>query len=123
MSEILGKADTASVVLVSELKHGDSLVDTDLHYFVKPKNLELTDPQIKMEIQGKGDNIEVTLTAISLAKNVFLCADGLSGQFSDNYFDILPGQQVLITIPKRDAPSDLESTLKILNLYRAENDD
>lgn len=123
LSEIIGKADRASVVLVSELSRDDVIIDSDLHYFVKPKNLELTDPQIKMEIREKGDNIEVALTAISLAKNVFLYADGLTGQFSDNYFDILPGQQVLITIPKRDAPSDLESTLKILNLYRAENDD
>jgi beta-mannosidase len=121
--EILGKTDPASVVLVSKLKNVDETVDTDLHYFVRPKNLNLTDPGIKAEIAEKGDLIEVTLKATNLAKNVFLYAEGIDGQFSDNFFDILPGQQISVTIPKSNIPSDFKSTLKILHLYLTDNDD
>jgi beta-mannosidase len=122
LSEILNKVDSSSVVLVSELRQGDKLIDTDLHYFVKPKNLKLLDPQIKTEISEKGDLVEISLKATNLAKNVFLHAEGINGQFSDNYFDILPGQEVTVSIPRRDVTSDLKSTLKILNLYMADND-
>jgi beta-mannosidase len=122
LTEILGKVDPSTVVLVSELKQGDKLLDTNLHYFVKPKNLDLKDPNIKSKIHEKGDLIEITLTAASLAKNVYLYGDGITGRFSDNYFDILPGREVLVTISKRGIPSDIKSTLKILHLYMTENE-
>jgi beta-mannosidase len=123
LSEIPGSNDTSSIVLVSELKHGDKLIDNDLHYFAKPKNLKLKDPEITYKIEMHRDSIEITLNSINLAKNVFLYGDGINGQFSDNYFDILPGQEISVTIPKQDVLSDINKSLKILHLYMAENDD
>jgi beta-mannosidase len=122
MPEILGNADSASVVLVSEIRDGDKLVDTDLHYFVRTKNLKLKDPGINFLVEIHRDTIEIILKTVNLAKNVFLYGDGISGQFSDNYFDILPGQVVTVTIPKRDVSSDIKKTLKYLHLYLTDND-
>jgi beta-mannosidase len=119
--EITGNIDPASVVLVSELKKDDKVIDKDLHYFVKPKNLQLSDPQLKTEIKEQGENIEVTLTCNSLAKNVFLYADGLEGQFSDNYFDILPGEKVSVSISNTGTTIEALKFLKILSLYLTEN--
>jgi beta-mannosidase len=120
--EILGKVDTASVVLVSELRLGDKLLDTDLHYFAKPKNLKLKDPEITYKIEINRDTIEITLNAINLAKNVFLYGEGINGQFSDNYFDILPGQEFRVMILKSSVSSDIRKSLKILHLYLTDND-
>jgi beta-mannosidase len=119
--EILGKANPASVILVSELKNVDETVDTDFHYFTRPKDLKLKDPQLTFKLDVHRDTIEITLKAINLAKNVFLYGDGINGQFSDNYFDILPGQEVSVTIPKRDITSDINKSLKILHLYLTDN--
>jgi beta-mannosidase len=122
LTEILGEADKKSVVLVSELWTGGKLIDTDLHYFTRPKDLKLKDPQLTFKVDVHSDTMEITLHAVNLAKNVFLYGDGINGQFSDNYFDILPGQEVLITIPKKDISSDIEKSLKILHLYLTDND-
>jgi beta-mannosidase len=119
--EILGKADPASVVLVSELKNGDETVDTDLHYFVKPKGLKLTDPIIKTEILEKEEFIEVSLTSANLAKNVFLTFDGIEEQFSNNYFDLLPGIKVKVTIPKSANTLEAIKSLDVLNLLMTES--
>ncbi len=100
-SDFLGKADRSSVVLVSKLIKGNEIIDTDLHYFVKPKDLKLVDPQLNTNIVEKGDLIELNISAKYLAKNVFLYSDGLEEQFSDNYFDILPGETITVTIPKK----------------------
>ncbi len=51
-----------------------------------------------------------------MAKNVFLYADGLDGQFSDNYFDILPGETVSVTIPKGANTLESLKYLKVLHL-------
>jgi beta-mannosidase len=121
LGEILGNTDPASVVLVSELKQDDKTIDTDFHYFVKPKDLQLIDPQVKMEIKDKGENIEVVLTCNSLAKNVFLYADGLEGQFSDNYFDLLPGESMTVSVPKSGYSPEVFESLNVLHLFLAGN--
>jgi beta-mannosidase len=120
VKEILGNADTSSVVLVSELKNGSEIIDIDLHYFVKPKNLKLNDPQVKTEIIDKDDHFEVVVSSNFLAKNVFLYADGLEGQFSDNYFDVLPGDTIIVTIPKTETSIEGLRSLNILNLFQNE---
>jgi beta-mannosidase len=117
IKEILGNVDPAHVVIVSELKNGDEILDTDLHYFVKPKGLKLVDPQLKTEINEKGDNIEVLISANQLAKNVFLYADGIEGQFSDNYFDLLPGERKKVTLPKSANSLEALKSLKVLHLF------
>ncbi|NTV83966.1 MAG: glycoside hydrolase family 2 protein, partial [Bacteroidales bacterium] len=118
--DILGNADPASVVLVSELKMNDEILDTDLHYFAKPKDLKLLEPGIETEIIEKSDVIEVKLTSKYLAKNVFLYADGLEEQFSDNFFDVLPGEIVSVTIPKTESNLIRVNSLKILHLHLTE---
>jgi beta-mannosidase len=115
--EILKNTDPASVVLVSELIQDDKSIDTDLLYFVKPKDLQLIDPLVKTEIKDQGENIEVVLTCNSLAKNVFLYADGLEGQFSDNYFDLLPGKSMTVLIPKSGNSPEVLESLNVLHLF------
>jgi beta-mannosidase len=121
LNEILRNIDPASVVLVSTLKMKSEIIDTDLHYFVKPKDLKLTDPHIKTVIKESGEIIEITLTSGNLAKNVFLYAEGLVGQFSDNYFDILPGETVSVIISKNETTIEDLQYLKVLTLYLSGN--
>lgn len=120
LNEILGNNYPASVVLISELKSGNEIIDTDLHYFVKPKDLKLIDPGIKTEITEKADVMEVLLSSTNLAKNVFLYADGLEGQFSDNYFDLLPRERVIVTIPKSGNSTEALKSLEVLHLFLTE---
>lgn len=117
--EILGNADPACLVLVSELKKDDEILDRDLHYFVRPKDLKLIDPHIKTEINEKSGYIEIKLTAERLAKNVFLYAENLEEQFSDNYFNILPGESKIVTLPNSGNSLEALKSLKVIDLFLA----
>ncbi|MCU0371339.1 MAG: hypothetical protein MUC31_07985, partial [Bacteroidales bacterium] len=119
--EILRNADPASSILISELITGNEILDSDLHYFVKPKDLKLTDPQLKTKINLKGDSLEISITVNKLAKNVFLYADSLDRNFSDNYFDILPGKTVSVTIPKTVSTLNQVRSIKLMHLNMVEN--
>jgi beta-mannosidase len=46
----------------------------------------------------------VVVESRSLAKNVELSADGTDGWFSDNYFDVLPGQPRVVSFEPRAGP-------------------
>ena len=69
---------------------------SSLFYFVKPKDLQLTNPNIQIT---KLDEQTYEIFSDVLAKNVYLSA-AEEVFFSDNYFDILPGQKVLIKLAK-----------------------
>ncbi|MGH2665793.1 beta-mannosidase [Flavobacterium sp.] len=71
------------------------------YYFEKPKNLELKKPKISVVYI---DENTIEITTDTLAKNVFITAD--AAFFSDNYFDLLPGQKkrVVISNTKKDRP-------------------
>ena len=62
------------------------------------------------------NGFEIIIHSDNLAKNIYLFADGLEGRFSDNYFDLLPGQSVKIKFKTSEA-IELEIFINKLNLY------
>ena len=64
-----------------------------LFYFVKPKDLKLSKPNIKIRVV---DNTTIEISSDVLAKNVFLSSG--NAFFSDNYFDLLPNEKRNISI-------------------------
>lgn len=69
---------------------------TTNYFFVKPKELKLTKPTIKIT---KIDDLTIAISSDVLAKNVYLSANE-EPFFSDNYFDVLPNQKVVVTLSK-----------------------
>ena len=74
----------------------DSEIENSLYYFVKPKELKLTKPTIKIT---KIDDLTYEVSSDVLAKNVFLFSDETT-HFSDNYFDLFPSERKVIQLTK-----------------------
>ncbi|MCX8523738.1 glycoside hydrolase family 2 protein [Chryseobacterium formosus] len=87
----------------------EKIIAQNNHFFVKPKDLKLTKPTIKIK------NISTTEIEIStdvLAKNVYLVGDT---HFSDNYFDLLPNTSRKITLSKPLGKVDVMSLWDAMN--------
>lgn len=85
------------VVLKASVWDGQELLIEGLHYFDKPKNLMLdATPSLMLEVEKVSDGYFITLTTRHLAKNVWI-QSALDGQWSDNFFDVLPGDRVRVT--------------------------
>ena len=80
------------IYLSAELKKGTETLSRNVYHFSELKRVELPDPGIRTEFLNDGGKTIVRLTATRLAKDVYLAAPGLKGRFSDNFFDLLPGQ-------------------------------
>jgi beta-mannosidase len=98
-------------VLSASLVLSDKETKSSVYYFEKPKRLKLRKPSIAMI---RLDENTYELTTDVLAKNVFLTADKV--HFSDNYFDLLPGEKKFIKV---NTPSE---SIKIQSLYNAFNE-
>jgi len=90
--DLLGGHSSKNTVLVCELKVGNEVYRA-LQYFEKVKDLDLPKPNVKLEpiacVDGK------TIVKVStdvLAKSVMVMYNNEAGIFSDNFFDLLPGE-------------------------------
>ncbi|MFN3753207.1 beta-mannosidase [Flavobacterium sp.] len=90
-----GGFDLKNAVLAVSFNSKDKSANS-LYYFVKPKDLQLTKPNIQII---KLDELTYEISSDVLAKNVFLFSEEVTF-FSNNYFDILPGQKVQIKLSK-----------------------
>jgi beta-mannosidase len=84
----LNEIDAFKNNTVAEISFGKAQA---LYYFVKPKELKLTNEAIQVTQIATDRSISITLSAETLQKDVFLVAD-VAGHFSDNFFDLLPGE-------------------------------
>ena len=62
-----------------------------VYFFSKPKNLKLPKAAIEKSIEKINSGFKIELTSRTLQKDVYLFCNEI-GQFSDNYFDLLPNE-------------------------------
>jgi beta-mannosidase len=100
MSAISETGPLNQLVIKAEFRaENDMLLAENKIYFVPPKDLDLPDPSITYSVSDFADHYALTLKTERLAKNVFVSSD-LPGNFSENYFDLLPGEEKTITLSK-----------------------
>jgi beta-mannosidase len=102
-------------VLDIQLFSSDTVIDKELFYFEKPKDLLLSNMDPEVEVQLKDDYIEVKLESPILLKDVFVSCD-VEAEFSENFFDVIPTETTIIKLyPKRLVIPKVE--LKSLNQF------
>jgi len=94
--ENVAVSEKAKTFLTISYKTKDGKVVETQYYFVKPKELTLLKPHLQYR---KINDVTLEITSDVLAKNVYLSAPE-KPFFSDNYFDVLPNQKVIITLSK-----------------------
>ncbi len=93
-SALLSGLDPKKVMLLVTLDGG--MNDFKLKktmFFKAPKDLDLTVPVISKKLTSDENGYTLQLSSDKLAKNVWLTSS-VPGEFSNNYFDILPGEVV-----------------------------
>lgn len=117
LSRWLRKLSHQQHLIQLRLMQGSQVLHQNLIYFVAPKDLKLpTQPDIAAQVQSTGDHYTIHLRTSALAKNVYLDFPTAEGFFSDNYFDIIPGQPVTLTFKPQAQVSLTINDLKIRSL-------
>lgn len=98
-AQALAGGDPTTAVLVAELRDrvaGDVLA-RNLLTFVKTRDLALPQPELQLAVEAQGDGAVVRVTARRFARAVWLSVAEGQGAFSDNFFDLLPGETAAVT--------------------------
>ncbi|MDD3642862.1 MAG: glycoside hydrolase family 2 protein [Candidatus Krumholzibacteria bacterium] len=86
------------------------------HYFVPPNELDLPEAHVRWDAEPDGANWRLRLWSGALARAVHLELDGQDGWFSDNFFDIMPGDTVRVLLTPSSPIDRLEGRLRIMTL-------
>jgi beta-mannosidase len=114
-NELVNKMDTTQIVFSVKLLKGNELLASNVSYFSEPKNLKLPKSEITKEIKEKEDGYSITLTSDKLVKDLCMDTD-LEGWFSDNCFDLLPGEKVTLSFKTKNKTESFGEKLTFFSL-------
>lgn len=86
-----------TLVCVELFKDGKQLAENKA-YFFEPKDLKLQKANVNFENTKTENGYELKLTTDYLAKNLYLQFDKPDVKVSDNYFDLLPGEEKVVKV-------------------------
>lgn len=117
-AELLSGIAPETVLLSARLTAGGQVVAEDRLYFRPVKDLILPKPEIDMRLRTAGKDVLIGLTSPALVKNLYLSHDAVDGTWSDNYFDLLPGQAAVVrfTPAKPIAADALHAGLRLMHM-------
>jgi beta-mannosidase len=118
-SGLLGKLDPKGLLLLVTLK-GDfpQIMAKNILFFVPPKDLDLPKTLISKKVAATKTGYTITLTSEKFARNVYLSTP-VKGDFSDNYFDILPGETIEIGFTTKQKDPKMADLIKVKSLTDA----
>lgn len=100
--------------VVYETKDGRSY--TNIGYGARQKFMNYRRPELTVEATASGDGFDLTIGSDIFARAVFLSLDGIDNFFSDNYFDILPGEKNTIHVSTELSEAEFSKQLQVTSL-------
>jgi beta-mannosidase len=108
INNLLAEANKNDVVFVTYIHNINSkgeqgsLISEAFHYFTSTKDLNLVDANLTVHKSAEDNQIKLSLLADNLMRQVYVSIEDLDGNFSDNFFDLLPHSTKEISIDTAD---------------------
>ena len=110
-------ADPSNTFLLMTLKNSQGqILSEEIYYFNYPKDQNLPETQIRTKIKQLDGRCEITLSAKQLARDIFIEIPVQGARYTDNFFDLLPGQtkKIIITSDQIKKAEPLEIKIRHL---------
>ncbi len=107
--------ESTFLLMTLKNKEGKTLSEEN-YYFNYPKDQQLPEADIRYKVKQLDGQCEVTLHAKQLVRDVFVEIPIQGARFSDNFFDMLPGETKKVTITAPEIKKAENVTLKIRHL-------
>lgn len=117
--EFLRDKNSRRQVLVAELVENGQFIANNVFYFRPVKEMTLPSPNVEYEILPVEGGYQIVLTTDQLAKNLFMTIDDEEGFFTDNYFDLLPGEEAEVSLKTSVSEEKIKELFKVQTLDTA----
>jgi len=117
--KLLKGNDKKDIVIHTSLTDNNGKVYSNNYFLLQQKNINFPKASISKKIIKTENGYEVILTSDKFARAVFMSINGIDNFFENNYFDILPQEEVSVKVKTSLPQSDFEEQLKIISLSDA----
>ena len=104
------------VLLHSRLVCDGELIDEDIAYFTEQKNLKLPATDVELSVIENNGEFVVTVHSDKLCKNLMLVSENNNENFSDNFFDLLPGTTKVVKCRANVGLKEFKAGLRVIML-------
>ena len=118
---LLDGRDLSTLVLRAELTSNRESLSKSHQFFKKPKELKIPPPEFEHEVKYLNGKYEITIRSYSFLYQLHFISSQVRGVFSDNYFNILPNEVIVIEFEPYEDEQLEELDLKIRTLYEMMN--
>ncbi len=109
------RGNKKDLVLSVKAYDGGKLISERAKIFVPDKDLRLERVEIEKNVKYENGELKITLKAPKYCRSVMLDVDNLREPFSDNYFDLLPGEARTVTVKTSKAYASEDVTVRSLS--------
>ena len=106
IADLKGKYNLKESVLVADLVIDGKVISHKTFIFDKEKNVELPKATLSSSVVVENGVAKITVKSDKFARLVRLHSKTITKPFSDNYFDILPDEEKVITIECQDMTAE-----------------
>src|SRR5579862_5073115 len=118
--ELLGSTDADTSFLAVDLTVDGQVVSRNEVFFDRTRNLRLPlKSSIEAKVNGTAPKYTITLRSPMLARDVYLSFGDIDALSSDNYFDLLPGEETTVELRSNVPLDQLQRSLTIVSLTDA----
>lgn len=104
---------------VAQVRSKDGVLSSNLIPVFETHGIDLPKAAVTAVIEKTTSGYKMTLRATTLARSVYVSFGDLDVKLSDNYFDLLPGEPVLIELTTNASLQQLQFVQKIVSLADA----
>ncbi len=98
VENLLGDKKANEVVVCAKFTTDNGQVVKNNYFLTRYKDIDFPKANINLQSVAIENGYEVTVNSDVYARGVFLSIDGIDNFFSDNYFDVIPGEPVKISV-------------------------
>ena len=120
-NDLLGGSDPSAIMFRAELFVGGKVLSRAHQFFRRPKYLSIPSPEFDYEIERISGKYVITVKSKSFLCQLHLISIKVRGVFSDNYFDMLPGEVQMIDFEPSENEELKKSDLRVRTLYEMMN--
>jgi beta-mannosidase len=109
--------DAADLWIRVQLADAEAAVYDHTAYLVPARDLHLPVPKVKVSTEANGAQLTVTLQSNVLVMGLYLSLEGLPGNFTDNFFDLCPGEPKTVHLTLPEPPEKGWPAVRLLSVY------
>jgi len=114
-----GKQKNEVVVNARFIEEGKTEAVNGNYFLTQYKNIDFPKAVISKRSAVAKDGFDVTVESDVFARGVFFSIDGIDNFFSDNYFDLLPGEPVTIHVTSSLSKEEFDRQLQSVSMSDA----